>query len=182
MSGDVRGDLPHGSEDCFLISLATRLLKPEILHEGERSTGHKYVSGLLPADLRVNPVKRGRGEHGLKLPGGKQYILELSVHKFRLPSTFQVLPGQRYEALAGFKCCDAQAPGEQAAGQLAAPAPNLKHTITAPDPCDLASLVDECVGISRTAAVVLSRDLVKDLAVTTCTQVLAAASFTGLRS
>jgi hypothetical protein len=40
--------------------------------------------------------------------------------------------------------------------------------ITAPDPCDLASLVDEFVRISRAAAVVLGRDLIKNLAVTTC--------------
>jgi hypothetical protein len=39
--------------------------------------------------------------------------------------------------------------------------------VTAPDPCDLASLVDEFVRINRTAAVVLSRDLIENLAVTT---------------
>jgi hypothetical protein len=40
--------------------------------------------------------------------------------------------------------------------------------ITAPDPCDLVSLIEEFVRISRTASVVLSRDLIKNLAVTTC--------------
>jgi hypothetical protein len=59
-----------------------------------------------------------------------------------------------------------QAPGGKAARQLAASTPNLKHMIAAPDPCDLASLVDEFVRISRAVAVVLSRDLIKDLAVT----------------
>ena len=163
MSGNVRSDLSHGSEYCFLISLATRLLKSAVLHEGERSTGNKYVSGLLPTNLRVNPVKRGCGEHGLKLLAGKQCILKLSVHKFHLSSTFQVLPGQCYEALAGFECCDVQAPSDKAARQLAASTPNLKHMISAPDPCDLTSLVDEFVRVSRTAAVVLSRDLIKTL-------------------
>jgi hypothetical protein len=170
MSGNVRSDLSHGSEYCFLISLATRLLKSAVLHEGERSTGNKYVSGLLPTNLRVNPVKRGCGEHGLKLLAGKQCILKLSVHKFHLSSTFQVLPGQCYEALAGFECCDVQAPSDKAARQLAASTPNLKHMISAPDPCDLTSLVDEFVRVSRTAAVVLSRDLIKNLAVTTCSR------------
>jgi hypothetical protein len=61
-----------------------------------------------------------------------------------------------------------QAPSDKAARQLAAAAPDLKHTITAPDARDLASLVDEFVRISRTTAVVLSRDLIKNLAVTTC--------------
>jgi hypothetical protein len=42
--------------------------------------------------------------------------------------------------------------------------------ITAPDPCDPASLVDEFARISRTVAVVLSRDLIKNLAVTTCSR------------
>jgi hypothetical protein len=168
ISGNVRGDLSHGSEYCFLIWLATRLLKSAVLHEGERSTGNKYVSGLLPTNLRVNPVKRGRREHGLKVLTGKQCILELSVHKFHLSSTSQVPPGQCYEALAGFDCCDMQAPGDKAARQLAASTPNLKHTITAPDPCDLASLVDEFVRISRAMAIVLSCDLIKNLAVTTC--------------
>ena len=56
---------------------------------------------------------------------------------------------------------------EEAARQLAAAAPDFKHTIAAPDPCDPASLVDEFVGISRTVAVVLSRDRIKNLAVTT---------------
>jgi hypothetical protein len=83
-------------------------------------------------------------------------------------STFQVLPGQRYEVLAGFECCDVQAPGDEAARQLAASTPDLKDTITGPDPCDPARLVDEFVRISRTVAVVLSRDLIKNLAVTTC--------------
>ena len=95
---------------------------------------------------------------------------QISVHKFHLPSTRQVLPGQSYEVVAGFKRCDVQAPGDQAARQLAASTPDLKHMITAPDPCDLASLVDEFVRISRTAAVVLSRDLIKNLAVTTCSR------------
>jgi hypothetical protein len=111
-------------------------------------------------------VKRGRGEHGPELLAGKQCILKLSVYKFHLSSTFQVLPGQCYEALAGFECCDVQAPSDKAARQLAAPAPNLENMITAPDPSDLTSLVDEFVGISRTVAVVVSRDLIKNLAVT----------------
>jgi len=38
MGGDVRGNLGHGSERCFLISLAARFLKSEVLHERERST------------------------------------------------------------------------------------------------------------------------------------------------
>jgi hypothetical protein len=137
------------------------------LHEGERSTGNKHVSGLLPTNLRVNPVKRGRREHGLKLLAGKQRILKLSVHKFHLSSTFQVLPGQCREALAGFECCDVQATGDKAPRQLAASAPDLKYMITASDSCDPASLVDEFVRISRTVAVVLSRYLIKNLAVTT---------------
>ena len=152
----------------MLIPLATRLLKSAVLHECERSTGNKYVSGLLPTNLRVNPVKRGRREHGLKLLAGKQYILKLGVHKFQLCSTFQVLPGQCYEALAGFECCDVQTPSDKTARQLATSAPDLQHMITAPDPCDLTSLVDEFVRISRTAAVVLSRDLIKNHAVTAC--------------
>jgi hypothetical protein len=80
----------------------------------------------------------------------------------------QVLPGQCYEALAGFECCDMQAPGDKAARQLAASTPDLKHMIAAPDPCDPTSLVDEFVRIGRTVPVVLSRDLIKNLAVTTC--------------
>jgi hypothetical protein len=166
ISGNVRGDLSHGSEYCFLIWLATRLLKSEVLQEGERSAGNKYVSGLLPADLRVNPVKRGRTENGLKMLTGKQCILEPSVHEFDLSSTFQVLPGQCHEVLAWFERCDAQAPGGKAARQLAGSAPDLEHMITAPDPRDPASVVDEFVGISRTAAVVLGRDLIENLAVT----------------
>ena len=64
------------------------------------------------------------------------------------------LPGRRDEAGAWFERCDAQAPGDEAARQLAASTPDLKHMITAPDPRDLTSLVDEFVGISRTPAVV----------------------------
>ena len=168
ISGNVRGDRSQGSQYRFLISLAARLLNPAILYERERSTGNKYVSGSLPTNRRVNPVKRGRREHRLKPLAGKQCILELSVHKFRVSGTLQVLPGQCHEVLAGFERCDAQAPGDKAAGQLAAPAPDLKHVITAPDPCDPTSLVDEFVGIGRTTTVVLCRDLIKDLAVTTC--------------
>jgi len=170
VSGNVRGDLPDGSECCFLISLATRLLKSEVLHEGEGSTGNKYVSGLPPADLGVNPVKRGSREHGLKLLPGKRCVLKLGVHEFHLARTFQVLLGQSHEALAGFERGDVQAPGDKAPRQLAAPAPDLKHLATGADPGDLTSLVDEFVRISRTAAVILSRDLVKNLAVTTCSR------------
>ena len=170
MSGDVRGDFSHGSECCFLISPATRLVKSAVLHQGERSTRNKYVGGLLPANFRVNPVKRGRREHGLKLPAGKRCILKLSVRKFNLPRTFQVLPGQGYQVLAWFECCHVQAPSDKAARQLAASAPDLKNMITAPDPRDLTGLVDEFVRISRTAAVVFGRDLIKNLAVTTCTR------------
>ena len=113
-------------------------------------------------------MKRGRREHGLKLLAAKQCILKLSVHEFHLSSTFQVLPGQCHEARAGFECCDVQAPSDKTARQLAAPAPDLKHMITAPDPGYLTSSVDEFVRISRTATVVFSRDLIKNLAVTTC--------------
>ena len=95
-------------------------------------------------------MKRGRRENSLKLFAGKQCILKLGVHKFHLPGTFQVPPGQCYEVLAGFNCCDVQAPSDKAACQLAAATSDLKHMITAPDPCDLASLVDEFVRISRT--------------------------------
>jgi hypothetical protein len=63
-----------------------------------------------------------------------------------------------------------QAPGGKATRQLAASAPDLKYMITAPDPCDLAGLVDEFARISRTAAVVLSGDLIKNLAETTCSR------------
>src|SRR5215470_16181181 len=101
ISGNIRSDLSHGSEYCLLIFLATRLLKPEVLHEGEHPAGNKHVSGLLPADLGVNPVKRRRREHGLKLLAGKRCILELSVHEFHRSSTVQVPPGQGYEVLAG---------------------------------------------------------------------------------
>ena len=149
-------------------ALATRLFESEVLHEVQRSTGNQHVSGPLPADLRVNPVKRGSGEHGLKPFAGKQRHLKLSVHKFHLTSTFQVLPGECYEALAGFKRCHVQAPSDKAARQLTASAPDLKHMVTGPDPCHLTSLVDELVRVSRTATVVLSRDLIKNLAVTTC--------------
>ena len=163
ISGNVRGDLSDGRERCFLISLATRLGKSAVLHQGERSAPNKYVSGLLPANLGVNPVKRGRGEHGLILPAGKQRILKPSVHEFHLCRTFQVLPGQCDQAGAGFECRDVQAPGDKAAGQLAASAPDLKHMITGPDPRDPTSLVDEFVGISRTVTVVLRRDLIENL-------------------
>ena len=63
-----------------------------------------------------------------------------------------------------------QAPSEKAARQLAAPAPDLEHMITVPDPCDLTSLVDKFVRINRAVAVVLSRHLIKNLAVTTCSR------------
>jgi hypothetical protein len=53
---------------------------------------------------------------------------------------------------------------------LAASAPDLEHMITAADPRDPASLVDEFIRISRTVAVVLNRNLIKNLAVTTCTR------------
>jgi hypothetical protein len=42
--------------------------------------------------------------------------------------------------------------------------------ITGPDPGDLTSSVDEFARISRTAAVVLSGDLIKNLAETTCSR------------
>jgi hypothetical protein len=165
--GNVRGDLSYGGKCCFLILLAARLLKSAVLHQGERSTGNKYVSGLLPANLRVNPVKRGRREHGLKLLAGKQCILKPRVYKFHLSSTFQVLPGQCCKVPAGLQSCDVQAPSDKAARQLAASAPDLEHMITAPDSCDPASLVDEFVRISRTVAVVLGGHVIKNLAVTT---------------
>jgi hypothetical protein len=168
ISGNVRGDHSYGSKCCFLIWFAARLLQSAVLHQGESSTGNKYVSGLLPANPGVNPVKRGRREHGLKPPAGKQRILKLSVYIFHPSSTFQVLPGQCNEARAGFDCRDVQAPSGKAARQLAASAPDLEHMITAPDSCDPAGLIDEFVRISRTVAVVLSRYLIKDLAVTTC--------------
>jgi hypothetical protein len=97
----------------------------------------------------------------------KHCILKLSVHKFHLSGTLQVPPGQCYEALAGFECCDVQAPSGKATRQLAASTPDLKHMITAPDPCDPASLVEEFVRISRAVAIVLSGDLIKNPAVTT---------------
>ena len=68
----------------------------------------------------------------------------------------------------GLERCDVQAPCDKAARQLAAAAPDLEHMITAPDPCDLTSLIDEFVRIRGTAAVVLSRDSIKNSAVTTC--------------
>jgi len=142
IGGNVRGDFPQCGECRYLILLAARLLKSEVFHKGERPTGNKHVSDLLPADLRVNPMKRGSREHRLKLLARKQCILKLSVHKFHLSSTFQVLLGQCYEVLAWFYRCDVQAPGDKAVRQLTASTPDLEYMITAPDPCDQASLVD----------------------------------------
>ena len=93
MRGNIRGDLSHGREYCLLIFLATRLLQPEVLHQGERPAVNKHVSGLLPANRGVNPVERGRREHGLKLLAGKRCILKLSVHEFHRPGAVQVPPG-----------------------------------------------------------------------------------------
>ncbi len=115
-------------------------------------------------------MKRGGREHGLKLLARKQRILKLIVYIFHPSSTCQVLPGQCYEALTGFDRRDVQAPGGKAARQLAASAPDLEHTITAPNSCDAASVIDEFVRISRTVAVVLGRYLIKNLAVTTCSR------------
>jgi hypothetical protein len=170
ISGNVRGDLSYGSKCRFLIWLAARLLQSKVLHQGERSPGNKNVGGLLPANLRGNPVKRGRRENGLELLAGKRRILKLSVYIFHPCRTVQVLPGQFDEALSGFDGRDVQAPSDKAARQLAASAPDLEHTITAPNSCDPARLIDEFVWISRTVAVVLSRYLIKNLAVTTCSR------------
>ncbi len=104
----------------------------------------------------------------MKLVAGKQCVLKPSVHKFNPASACQVPTGQRDETLARFERGDVQAPSSKAARQLAASAADLKHMITAPDPRDLTSLVDEVVRISRTVTVVLSRYVIKDLAVTTC--------------
>jgi hypothetical protein len=84
------------------------------------------------------------------------------------PAPSRFCPGQCDEALTGFDCRDVQAPSEKGTRQLAAPAPDLKHRITASDPRDLTSPVDEFVRISRAIAVVLSRYLAKNLAVSTC--------------
>jgi len=92
--GNIRGDLFDDGEHRVLILLATRLLDSAVLHEGERSAGDKYVSGPLPADLGVNPVKRRRAEHGPELPGWNRRVLEPGVHEFHLSSTRQVLRGQ----------------------------------------------------------------------------------------
>jgi hypothetical protein len=163
ISGSLRGDLSDGRERCFLIGLGTRLRNSAVLHQGEHSTPDKHVGGLLPADLGVNPVKRGRAEHGPKLSAGKRCLLEPGVHEFDLASACQVLPGQCDQARAGFECGDVQAPGDKAARQLAGPAPDLKHMVTAADLGDLTGSVDEFVGISRTVTVVLSRDLIENL-------------------
>ena len=167
VGGDVRGDRSDGRECCVLILLGARFLHTEVLHQGERSAGNKHVSGQLPADLRVNPVKRGRGEHGPEPLAGKPRVLELSVHELHLSGAFQVLPGQRHEADARFQCRHPQSPAGQGTRELAASAPDLQHKITASDPRDPAGLIDELVRICRTVAVVLGRDLVEDHAVTT---------------
>src|SRR5262249_60469897 len=133
----------------FLTPRAAGLREPAVRDEGQRSTGRKHVSGLLPADLGVDPVERGRREHCLKLPAGEQSVLKPGGYKFPPASACQVLPGQRDEVLARVERGDMQAAGGQAACQLTAPAPDLKHMITGTDPCALASLVDEFTGMGR---------------------------------
>ena len=81
----------HGGEQRILIVLAARLLDPAVLDEGERSAGDEDISDLLPADRRVNPVKRGRGERCPEPLAGQRRVLEAGVHELH---AVQVLPGQ----------------------------------------------------------------------------------------
>jgi hypothetical protein len=142
MSGNIRSDFSHGGEQRFLIQPGTRFLESEILHEGEGPARNKHISDPLPANLGVNPMKRGRREHRPELLAGKRRILKPGVHKFHRSGTFQVLPGECYKPLTGFERRDLQTPGEKAARELTGPAPDLKYPITAPDPSDLTSMVD----------------------------------------
>src|SRR5262249_44497075 len=97
----------------------------------------------------------------------KLRVLEPGVHELHLCGAFQVLPGQRHEVGARFQGRHPQSPAGQGTRELAASAPDLQHTITAPDPRDPAGPVDELLRIHRTVAVVLGRDLVEHPAVTT---------------
>ena len=70
--------------------------------------------------------------------------------------------------LPGVECRYVKAPSDETARQLTATAPDLEHPITAPDSGDPACMIDELVGIRRTAAVILGRHLIKDPAVAPC--------------
>jgi hypothetical protein len=164
--GDVRGHLRQGREGRVLVFLAARLLQPEVLHERQRPAVRQHVRGLLPADPGVDPVERGRAEHRTEPPARQRRVLEPGVDEIHPPGAGQVLPGQGDQARPGLDRGHVQAPGEQAAGQLAGSAADLEHGVAARDPGDLAGPVDQLAGIGRAVAVVLRRDPVEDRAVT----------------
>jgi hypothetical protein len=90
------------------------------------------------------------------------------VDELHIARIFQVLLGDTDQLVSRLECGHAQPSREEAARQLAGPAPDLKHPVAIPDVCHLACFVDERIGVGRAIAVVLDRDLVEDLAVAPC--------------
>ena len=79
------------------------------------------------------------------------------MHELHRARAVQVSLGERREPLPGLDRRDVQAPSDEAARQLAAPAPELEHPIAAADAGELTCMVQQLLGVRGTVAVILVR-------------------------
>jgi cysteine desulfurase family protein (TIGR01976 family) len=165
LRGELGSDPRQGGHQRFVVAGAARLAQSAVLDERERSSGAERASRLLPADRRVDPMKRRRRERGTEMPVRNLRLLKPRVDELDLAGTSELLLGDGDELPPGLDGRDVKAASEERAGQLTGAAADLEDPVAGPEVRDLAGMGDQLVGIRWTAVLILRRDLIEDPAV-----------------
>ena len=91
--GELRRDPRQRRQQGRLVIGEAAIVDPAVLNQRERPARGEQAGGLLPADVGVDPVKRGRGEQRLVEPMGKVSVLEPRVDELDLAASRRVLLG-----------------------------------------------------------------------------------------
>ena len=111
---DLRSDARQGAQQRRMVGPTALLQESAVLNERERSAGLQAVGGAAPADIRINPVKGRRREHGRERAAGRQLVLESRVDERDLTGMCGPAPRQRQQVGAGLDGGDVQAARHQA--------------------------------------------------------------------
>ena len=137
-------------------------MQPEVLDEGKRPTGYERIRRLLPADIGIDPVHRGRREDGPKMLTGKPRVLKSGIHDLKLARAPKSLPGEPCQLSARLDRRYAQAPSQEATCQLSGSTTDLEHPIPAVEPDELKGATDQLLRVGWAVPVVLTRHLIED--------------------
>ena len=140
------------------------VLDADVRQQGEQPAGDEGARRLRPADLRLDPVERGRREDRVVRAVADLGILERRLLEADGVRVAEPAPGGLGEVRARLDGVHAQAARDEQLGQLAGAAADLEDRRVAVEAACRDRRVDELLRIARTGRIVGLGDAVEDAA------------------